>query len=50
VDSRYRNGSAIYIEYLKAQNDVQTAQQMASLAKYDLWIKKAMLDKVSGIE
>lgn len=50
VDSRYRNGSAIYIEYLKAQNDVQTAQQMASLTKYDLWIKKATLDKVSGVE
>ena len=50
VDSRYRNGSAIYIEYLKAQNDVQTAQQMASLTKYDLWVKKATLDKVSGIE
>lgn len=50
VDSRYRNGSAIYIEYLKAQNDVQTAQQMASLTKYDLWVKKAMLDKVSGVE
>jgi outer membrane protein TolC len=50
VDSRYRNGTAIYIEYLKAQNDVQTAQQMASLTKYDLWIKKATLDKVSGVE
>lgn len=50
VDSRYRNGSAIYIEYLKAQNDVQTAQQMASLTKYDLWLKKATLDKVSGVE
>jgi outer membrane protein TolC len=48
VDSRYRNGTAIYIEYLKAQNDVQIAQQRASLTKYDLWIKKAELDKVSG--
>ncbi len=50
VDSRYRNGSAIYVEYLKAQNDLQTAQQMVSLTKYDLWIKKATLDKVSGVE
>lgn len=50
VSSRYRNGSAIYIEYLKAQNDVQVAQQMASITKYDLWVKKATLDKVSGVD
>lgn len=50
VDSRYRNGSALYIEHLKAQTDVQTAKQMVVLAKYDVWIKKATLDKVSGVE
>lgn len=50
VDSRYANGTAIYVEYLKAQNDLQTAQQMVSLTKFDLWIKKAALDKVSGVE
>lgn len=48
VESRYRNGNAIYIEYLKAQNDVTTARMMQSLARYDVWVKKAQLDKVSG--
>lgn len=48
VESRYRNGNAIYIEYLKAQNDVTTARMMQSLARYDIWVKKAQLDKVSG--
>lgn len=48
VDSRYRNGNAIYIEVLKAQNDDLVAKLTESVNRYDVWVKKAMLDKVSG--
>lgn len=48
IDSRYRNGNALYIEYLKAQNDDLVARLAESLAKYDIWVKKSVLDKVSG--
>lgn len=48
VDSRYRNGNAIYIEVLKAQNDDLVAKMTESVNRYDVWVKKAMLDKVSG--
>ncbi len=49
VDSRYRNGQAILIEYLRAQNEVITARLQESLAKYDILLKKAMLDKVGAV-
>lgn len=49
VDSRYRNGQAILIEYLRAQNEVITARLQESLAKYDILLKKAMLDKVTAV-
>jgi outer membrane protein len=49
VDSRYRNGQAILIEYLRAQNEVITARLQESLTKYDILLKKAMLDKVGAV-
>ena len=50
VDSRYRNGQAILIEYLRAQNEVITAKLQESLSKYDILLKKAMLDKVAAVK
>ncbi len=48
VDSKYRNSTAIFIELLKAQNDDFVAKMTESVNRYDVWVKKAMLDKVSG--
>lgn len=48
VESKYKNGSAIYIEVLKAQNDDLVAKMTESVNRFDVWVKKAMLDKVSG--
>jgi outer membrane protein len=48
VDSRYRNGQAILIEFIKAQNDIITAKLQESLAKYDILVKQAQLDKVAA--
>lgn len=47
VESRYRNGQAITIEYLRASNEIITARLQESVAKYDILVKQAMLDKVS---
>ena len=48
IDSKYRNGNVLVIEYIKAQNDVMTAQLQQSVTKYDVLIKKAMLDKITA--
>ncbi len=48
IDSRYRNGNLLLIEYIKAQNDVVTAQLQQTVTKYDVLIKKAMLDKITA--
>lgn len=48
TDSRYRNGNLLLIEFIKAQNDVLTAQLQQSITKYDVLIKKAMLDKITA--
>ena len=48
VDSKYKNGSVLLIEYLKAQNDVVTSQLQQIVTKYDVLIKKAMLDKITA--
>jgi outer membrane protein len=48
VESKYKNSSAIFIEVLKAQNDDLVARMTESVNRYDVWVKKAMLDKVSG--
>lgn len=45
IDSRYKNGNVLMIEYIKAQNDVQTARLQQVIAKYDVFVKKSVLDK-----
>ena len=50
VASKYRNGQALYIEYLKAQNDDFVAKLTESVGRYDIWAKKAMLDKVVAVK
>jgi len=47
VDSRYRNGNVLLIEYIKAQNDVQTARLQQVITKYDVLIKRSILDKIT---
>jgi len=48
IDSKYRNGNVLLIEYVKAQNDVVTSQLQELVTKYDVLIKKAMLDKITA--
>jgi outer membrane protein TolC len=50
VESRYRNGQAIMIEYLRASNEIITARLQESLAKYDILLKQAALDKVGAVK
>jgi outer membrane protein len=46
LDSRYKNGNVLFIEWLKAQNEVTAAQLQQSLAQFDVLIKQSLLDKV----
>lgn len=48
VNSRYKNGNAIFVEVSKAQNDDLISKLSETLAKYDVWVKFANLKKVSG--
>ncbi|AWV99788.1 TolC family protein [Arcticibacterium luteifluviistationis] len=48
VEKKYKNKDALYIELIKAQNDNLIAAQKTSLAKFDIWLKKSVLDKVSA--
>ncbi|AFK02599.1 outer membrane efflux protein [Emticicia oligotrophica DSM 17448] len=50
VESRYRNGQAIMIEYLRASNEVITARLQESVARYDILLKQANLDKVGAVK
>lgn len=50
VESRYKNGAAIYMELNKAENDRLTARLSQSLGKMDVWLKYAELLKVSAID
>ncbi len=50
LDSRYRNGQALLIEWLKAQNDQTTAQIQQSLAHFDRLIKLAALHRAVGVK
>ncbi|CAH0996686.1 hypothetical protein EMA8858_02820 [Emticicia aquatica] len=50
VESRYRNGQAIMIEYLRASNEIITARLQESVAKYDILVKQATLDKVGAVK
>lgn len=49
IDSKYRNGQALLIEFLKAQNDYLTAQIGESLARMDIRVKRAALDRVTAV-
>ncbi len=49
IDSKYRNGQALLIEYLRAQNDRLTAQLQRTLARHDMLLKRAELDRVTAI-
>ncbi len=46
IDSQYKNGQKLLIEFLKAENDFTTAQLQQSLARYDVLVKQSVLDKV----
>lgn len=48
VNSRYQNGSAIFLEINKAQNDYLVSQLSQSLSRLEVWLKFAELKKVSG--
>ena len=50
VQSRYRNGQAIMIEYLRASDEIITARLQESVAKYDILVKQAMLAKVGAVK
>ncbi|MBC8154335.1 MAG: TolC family protein [Bacteroidetes bacterium] len=50
IDSKYRNGQALLIEFLRAQNDRLTAQLQESIARTDVLTKKAALDRVTAVQ
>ncbi|MFD1144841.1 TolC family protein [Larkinella insperata] len=50
IDSKYRNGQALLVEYLRFQNDRQTAQIQQVLARYDVLTKRAALDRATAIQ
>ena len=49
IDSKYRNGQSLLIEYLRYQNDRLTAQLQHSLARMDVLVKRAALDRAVAI-
>ncbi len=49
VDSKYRNGQSLLIEIIKAQNDHITAQIQQSLARFDVLMKQAGLNRVVAV-
>jgi outer membrane protein len=50
IDSRYRNGNVLLIEYVRAQNELLNAQLQMSLAQFDVLLKQSLLDKVVAIK
>jgi len=50
IDSRYRNNQALLVEYLRAENDVTTARLSAVIARYDVLMKQAQVDKVTALQ
>lgn len=50
VDSRYRNGNVLLIEYVRAQNELLNAQLQQSLAQFDVLLKQSLLDKIVAIK
>lgn len=49
IDSKYRNGQSLLIEYLRFQNDRLTAQLQYSLAQMDVLVKRAALDRAVAV-
>ena len=49
IDSKYRNGQSLLIEFLRYQNDRQTAQIQHSLARMDVLVKRAALDRAVAV-
>lgn len=49
IDSKYRNGQSLLIEFLRFQNDRLTAQVQHSLARMDVLIKRAALDRAVAV-
>ncbi|GAB3555645.1 hypothetical protein GCM10027577_41880 [Spirosoma fluminis] len=50
IDSKYRNGQALLIEFLRYQNDRLTAQYQHSLARMDVLVKRAALDRAIAVQ
>ncbi|GAB2529371.1 TolC family protein [Spirosoma aerophilum] len=49
IDSKYRNGQSLLIEFLRYQNDRLTAQLQHSLARMDILVKRAALDRAVAV-
>ncbi len=49
LDSKYRNGQALLIEFLRVQNDRLTAQLQQSLAQMDVLTKQAALNRAVSL-
>lgn len=49
IDSKYRNGQSLLIEFLRYQNDQLTAQLQHSLARTDVLVKRAALDRAVAV-
>ncbi|MBD2756197.1 TolC family protein [Spirosoma validum] len=49
IDSKYRNGQSLLIEFLRYQNDRLTAQIQHSLARMDILVKRAALDRAVAV-
>lgn len=49
IDSKYRNGQSLLIEFLRYQNDRLTAQLQHSLARMDVLVKRAALDRAVAV-
>ncbi|RYC69297.1 TolC family protein [Spirosoma sordidisoli] len=50
IDSKYRNGQSLLIEFLRYQNDRLTAQLQHSLARMDVLVKRAALDRAVAVD
>ncbi len=50
IDSKYRNGQALLIEFLRYQNDCLTAQLQHSVARTNVLVKRAALDRAVAVE
>ncbi|UFH56254.1 TolC family protein [Spirosoma sp. KNUC1025] len=49
IDSKYRNGQSLLIEFLRYQNDRLTAEIQHSLARMDVLVKRAALDRAVAV-